>query len=78
MFFMFQPSGKMEDYFRKLATFTGPPTPEEGAKLFSDYDMKVVGPPLSLWPRLEIKTAGCSKGLKIRDAFSNPVDFVKK
>lgn len=46
MLFMFQPSGKMEDYFRKLSTFTGPPTPEEGAKLFSDHEMKVVGPPL--------------------------------
>jgi quercetin 2,3-dioxygenase len=46
MYFMFQPSGKMEDYFRKLATFKGRPTPEEGAKLFADHDMKVVGPPL--------------------------------
>jgi mannose-6-phosphate isomerase-like protein (cupin superfamily) len=46
MYFMFQPSGKMEDYFRKLATFKGPPTPEEGAKLFADHDMQVVGPPL--------------------------------
>jgi quercetin dioxygenase-like cupin family protein len=46
MYFMFQPSGKMEDYFRKLATFTGQPTPEEGAKLFSDHDMEIVGPPL--------------------------------
>ncbi len=46
MYFMFQPSGKMEDYFRKLATFKGQPTPEEGAKLFADYEMKVVGPPL--------------------------------
>lgn len=46
MLFMFQPSGKMEDYFRKLAIFKGPPTPEEGAKLFSDHEMKVVGPPM--------------------------------
>ncbi|MBL7833081.1 MAG: cupin domain-containing protein [Cyclobacteriaceae bacterium] len=46
MLFMFQPSGKMEDYFRKLATFKGMPTPEEGAKLFSDHEMKIVGPPL--------------------------------
>ncbi len=48
MLFLFQPSGKMEDYFRKLATFKGEPTPEEGAKLFSDHDMKVVGPPLPI------------------------------
>jgi quercetin 2,3-dioxygenase len=48
MYFMFQPSGKMEDYFRKIAAFKGQPSPEEGAKLFSDHGMKVVGPPLSL------------------------------
>lgn len=48
MFFMFQPSGKMEEYFRKLATFKGQPSPEEGAKLFSDHEMKVVGPPLEI------------------------------
>lgn len=48
MYFMFQPSGKMEDYFRKLASFKGQPTPEEGANLFSDHEMKVVGPPLSI------------------------------
>jgi quercetin 2,3-dioxygenase len=48
MYFMFQPSGKMESYFRKLAEFKEQPTPEEGAKLFSDHDMKVVGPPLDI------------------------------
>jgi mannose-6-phosphate isomerase-like protein (cupin superfamily) len=48
MYFMFQPSGKMEDYFRKLANVQGQPTPEEGAKLFSDHEMKVVGPPLEI------------------------------
>lgn len=48
MYFMFQPAGTMEDYFRKLATFTAPPTPEEGAKLFADHQMKVVGPPLDM------------------------------
>lgn len=46
MFFMFQPSGKMEDYFRALGALTAAPTPEEGAKIFSDHEMKVVGPPL--------------------------------
>lgn len=48
MFFLFQPSGKMEAYFRKLATFKGQPSPEEGAKLFADHEMKVVGPPLEV------------------------------
>ena len=46
MFFLFQPSGKMEDYFRALGNLTAPPTPEQGAKIFADHDMKVVGPPL--------------------------------
>jgi quercetin 2,3-dioxygenase len=46
MLFFFQPSGKMEDYFRAIAKLTGPPTPEQGAKIFSEHDMKVVGPPL--------------------------------
>jgi quercetin 2,3-dioxygenase len=46
MFFLFQPSGKMEDYFRALSKLTSPPTPEQGAKIFADHDMKVVGPPL--------------------------------
>ncbi len=47
MFFLFQPSGKMEDFFRTLGSLTAPPTPEQGAKIFADHDMKVVGPPLS-------------------------------
>jgi len=46
MFFLFQPSGKMEDFFRRLGNLTAPPTPAQGAKLFEDHDMKVVGPPL--------------------------------
>lgn len=46
MFFLFQPSGKMEDYFRVLGNLTAPPTPEQGTKIFADHDMKVVGPPL--------------------------------
>ncbi len=46
MFFLFQPSGKMEDFFRALGNLTAPPSPAEGAKIFADHDMKVVGPPL--------------------------------
>jgi len=46
MFYLFQPSGKMEDFFRKAGQEKGVPTPEEGAKLFADHDMKIVGPPL--------------------------------
>lgn len=48
LLFFFSPSGKMEDYFRELSKFKAPPSPQEGAKVFADHDMKVVGPPLSL------------------------------
>lgn len=47
MLFFFQPSGKMEDYFRVLGSLKGQPSPQEGAKIFADHDMNVVGPPLS-------------------------------
>ena len=46
MFFLFQPSGKMEDFFRLISNPTFQPTPEEGAKISLEYGMKVVGPPL--------------------------------
>ncbi|GAB3516289.1 cupin domain-containing protein [Emticicia fontis] len=46
MFFLFQPSGKMEDFFRTLGKLKGEPSPQEGAKIFADHDMQVVGPPL--------------------------------
>ncbi|UYQ93189.1 cupin domain-containing protein [Chitinophaga horti] len=46
MFFFFQPSGKMEDFFRAIGALKGVPTPEEGARIFAAHDMKVVGPPL--------------------------------
>lgn len=48
MFFLFQPSGKMEDFFRALGQLTSPPTPEQGAALFADHGMKIVGPPLKM------------------------------
>ena len=46
MFFLFQPSGKMEDFFRLLGDPTFKPTPEQGAKISLEHGMKVVGPPL--------------------------------
>jgi quercetin 2,3-dioxygenase len=46
MFFLFQPSGKMEDFFRAIGNMTAPPTAAQGAKLFADHDMNIVGPPL--------------------------------
>ncbi len=48
MLFFFQPSGKMEDFFRALGNLTGPPTPAIAAKLGADNEMIVVGPPLTL------------------------------
>jgi quercetin dioxygenase-like cupin family protein len=47
MYFQFQPSGKMEDFFRVLGSLKGAPSPEQGAKIFADHDMQVVGPPLA-------------------------------
>jgi quercetin 2,3-dioxygenase len=43
MFFMFQPSGKMEDFFRAVGK---PNAQEQGEKIWTDHEMKVVGPPL--------------------------------
>ncbi|GAB2791918.1 hypothetical protein GCM10027275_40960 [Rhabdobacter roseus] len=48
MIFFFQPSGKMEEFFRKLGTLKSEPSPPEGAQLFADHDMQVVGPPLNV------------------------------
>ena len=47
MFYLFQPSGKMEEFFRTIGNLTSPPTPEQGAKIWEAHHMKVVGPPLS-------------------------------
>lgn len=42
MFYLFQPSGKMEDFFREATN----PNPKKGSDLFEDHDMTIVGPPL--------------------------------
>jgi quercetin dioxygenase-like cupin family protein len=47
MFFLFQPSGKMEDFFRTIGNLNTPPKPEIAAKIFEDHDMKIIGPPLA-------------------------------
>lgn len=46
MIFMFQPSGKMEDFFRALAAKNIQTSKEEIEKLFATHDMNIVGPPL--------------------------------
>ena len=48
MITVFQPAGKMEDFFSKLNGFTERPKPEEFVKLFEEHDMKIVGPPLTV------------------------------
>jgi quercetin dioxygenase-like cupin family protein len=48
MIVLFQPAGKMENFFVKLATMENEPTKEEMAKLFADNDMKIIGPILKV------------------------------
>lgn len=48
LLYLVQPSGTMEEFFRKLGAFTGPPTPDEAQKLHMAHGMKIMGPPLLL------------------------------
>jgi len=43
-----QPAGKLENFFVTMSTLDHEPTPKEIAKIFSDNDMQVVGPPLKV------------------------------
>ncbi len=45
---IFQPAGKMEDFFNKLNGLNGMPDKDVLFKLFEEHDMKIVGPPLSI------------------------------
>ncbi len=45
---LFQPAGKMEDFFVTLAAMDHEPTKEEMAKIFADNEMAIVGPPLKI------------------------------
>lgn len=45
---LFQPAGKMEAFFVAVAALTHEPTKEEMAKIFTDNEMQVVGPPLKI------------------------------
>ncbi|MFC4262209.1 cupin domain-containing protein [Ferruginibacter yonginensis] len=47
LYFMFQPAGKMEVFFEALGRLKAPPSAAEGAALFAQHDMKVVGAPLA-------------------------------
>lgn len=48
MLFFLQPAGQMENYFRAIGKLTAKASPEQGAKIFTDHDMQVVGPPLTI------------------------------
>ena len=43
---IFQPAGKMEEFFIKLNALTGVPSRDAMTKIFEEHDMKIVGPPL--------------------------------
>ncbi len=45
---LFQPAGKMENFFVTLAAMEHEPTKEEMAKLFADNEMQVTGPTLKI------------------------------
>ena len=45
---MFQPAGKIEDFFVTVSNLDHEPTPQEMAKFFLDNEMKIVGPPLKI------------------------------
>ncbi|RRB00864.1 cupin domain-containing protein [Larkinella rosea] len=43
-----QPAGKLEEFFVTMAGLRSEPSQTEIAKIFSDHDMQVVGPPLKV------------------------------
>lgn len=45
---VFQPAGKMENFFVTVAALNHEPTPAEMQTIFADNEMQVVGPPLKL------------------------------
>lgn len=45
---IFQPAGKMENFFVTIAALDHEPNQQEIAKIFSDNAMRIVGPPLKL------------------------------
>lgn len=44
--YFLQPSGQMEEFFKKMNTLQGPPTPELIQEIHLAHGMKVVGPPI--------------------------------
>jgi quercetin dioxygenase-like cupin family protein len=48
MMVVLQPAGKLEEFFVTMSELETEPTKEEIAKIFSDHDMEIVGPPLKV------------------------------
>ena len=48
LLYFVQPSGSIEEFFRKMNALTTPPTEEEAQKLHMAHGIKILGPPLSL------------------------------
>ncbi len=48
MVVLFQPAGKMEEFFLAVSALETEPTKEEMEKMFLDHEMEVVGPPLKI------------------------------
>ena len=48
MIVSYLPAGKMESFFKVTDSWKSPPSKEEIAKVFEEYDMKVVGNPLKI------------------------------
>lgn len=46
--YFLQPSGQMEEFFKKMNELQGPPTPELIQQIHQAHGMKVVGPPITL------------------------------
>ena len=53
MMVLFQPAGKMEEFFTTVAALDHEPTKEEMAKIFEDNEMKVVGPVLTVMQKMK-------------------------
>ncbi|WP_247234255.1 cupin domain-containing protein [Telluribacter sp. SYSU D00476] len=48
LIYMLNPAGQLEEFFVKLSSLQGPPTPADLDKLMLAHEMKNVGPPLTL------------------------------
>lgn len=47
IFYLYQPAGSMEAFFRESGDIKGAPTPAQAEALFARHECKIVGPPLA-------------------------------